>query len=395
MLEALRPVAEAIRARGGRALVVGGFVRNELLGAAQKDLDVEVYGLIASELEAVLRGFGAVHAFGRSFPVMRIAGLDADFTLTPERDFAAAARRRDLTINAIGLDPLTGEILDPLGGRADLAARVLRAADAPTFASDPLRGLRVVQLAARFGLEPDAELRALCAALDLSGVPGERVKVELDKLLLQAPRPGHGLELLHSMRMHRFFPELASLVERGGWAATLRALDTAAQLRAEVEPSDRPAFFYGVLCQKMDGLDAVRGFLERLRSSNALVGQVMALVEHGSAPARFVHENAPPASYRQLARRLAEAGVGPTLLASVARAHGVQGVDEFVSEFPALGIPDAGPQDAVLGRHLLARGLTAGPEFARILARCRAVQDETGWSDPEAILRRALDSPPE
>ena len=64
-----------------------------------------------------------------------------------------------------------------------------------------------------------------------------------------------------------------------------------------------------------------------------------------------------------------------------------------MTAFAALGIPAAGPQDVVLGRHLLARGLAAGPEFARILARCRAVQDETGWSDPEAILRRALDLP--
>jgi tRNA nucleotidyltransferase (CCA-adding enzyme) len=388
-------MAEAIRARGGRALVVGGFVRNRLLGAPQKDLDVEVYGLSAAELEAVLSEFGAVHAFGRSFPVMRLAGLEADFALAPGPDFAVAARRRDLTINAIGLDPLTQEILDPLGGRGDLTARLLRAADARTFASDPLRGLRVVQLAARFALEPDTELRALCAHLDLSGLPGERVKVELDKLLLQAPQPGHGIELMRSMQMLRFFPELAALEERrGAWAHALRSLDAAAELRAGVDAGEQPAFMYAVLCQNFDAITAARGFLERLRTSNALATQVLGLVENHRAPVQLPREGAPPRAYRELARRLAAAHVSPALLERVARAvcWSEEG-DRFLTALSTLEIPDAGPQDAVLGRHLLARGLAPGPEYARILARCRAVQDETGLRDPEAILRRALASP--
>src|SRR4030095_16455622 len=107
-------------------------------------------------LADALRGFGEVIAYGRSFPVMRVVGHEIDFALPrgehgpdPALDFAGAGRRRDLTIHAIGLDPLTGEILDPLGGRADLAARVLRAADPRTFGSDPLRGLRVMEIAAR------------------------------------------------------------------------------------------------------------------------------------------------------------------------------------------------------------------------------------------------------
>src|SRR5262249_35037672 len=182
----------------------------------------EVYGLAAAELETVLREFGPVHAFGRSFPVMRIAGLEADFATTPDREFATAARRRDLTINAIGLDPLTGEILDPLGGRADLAARALRAADPRTFGSDPVRGLRVAQLAARFALEPDAELRALCASLDPSGLPGERVRIELDKVLLDASHPGRGLDLLRELEQLRVLPELGALAQRDAWERAKR-----------------------------------------------------------------------------------------------------------------------------------------------------------------------------
>jgi tRNA nucleotidyltransferase (CCA-adding enzyme) len=375
--------------------VVGGFVRNQLLGAPHKDLDVEVFGLSAGELEAVLRQFGPVHAFGRSFAVMRIAGLEADFAPAPDREFAAAARRRDLTINAIGLDPLTDEVLDPLGGRADLAARVLRAADPRTFGSDPVRGLRVVQLAARFALEPDAELRALCAGLDLSGLPGERVKIELDKLLLDAPHPGRGLELLRELAQLRVLPELGALAQRDAWERAKRALEASAPLRGGIDTGDRPSFAYAVLCREFDSPDEVRSFLERLRASNALVTQVLALVADAEAPDQLARADAPAKSYRELARRLADADVTPALLASVARAHGSTLADRFLAAFSALGIPDTGPRDVVLGRHLLARGFAPGPELARILARCRAVQDETGWSDPETILRRVLDALPE
>jgi tRNA nucleotidyltransferase (CCA-adding enzyme) len=186
--EALRPIAEAIRARGGRAVVVGGYVRDRLLGSEAKDLDVEVLGLGADALREVLAGFGAVQTFGRAFAVMRVRSLAADFVLPrlpagSPPDFALAARGRDLTINAIGLDPLTGEILDPTGGRADIEARVLRAADATRFAEDPLRGLRVMQLAARLEMKPYAELVALCGGLDLTSLPGDRLRTEFDRLL--------------------------------------------------------------------------------------------------------------------------------------------------------------------------------------------------------------------
>ncbi len=443
MIEALYPIAEAVRARGGRAIAVGGFVRDRLLrelgrpAGAAKDLDVEVFGLTAAELGAVLRGFGEVLAFGRSFPVMRVVGREIDFALPrgergpdPSIDFAAAARRRDLTIHAIGFDPLTGEILDPLGGRADLAARVLRAADARYFGSDPLRGLRVMQVAARFEMEPDAELVALCRGLDLADLPGERLRVEFDKLLLRAQRPGRGLDVLHSTQALRFFPELAALVgvpqdpswhpEGDVWVHTRMALDAAAELRTG--GLDDPALMYAVLCHDFgkptatresggrvrahghegEGALAARRFLERLRAPNALLAQVLALVEHHRAPAQLPRDGAKSRAYRRLLRRLGEARVSPELLERVARAdhfgrttraareRSFPEGERFLAAIRELAVPYGGSHDAVWGRHLVARGLEPGPEFARILARCREVQDETGWSDPERILSRAL-----
>ncbi|MEM7231251.1 MAG: hypothetical protein AAF517_03700, partial [Planctomycetota bacterium] len=164
----VRAIAEAIGEAGGRALLVGGFVRDQLLGVASKDYDIEVYDLELAALEAVLGRFGEVIKIGRAFGVLQVKGLEVDFAL-PRRDsktgaghrgfvveldptleYEEAARRRDLTINSIALDVNTGEVLDPHGGREDLEAKRLRATDPNHFSEDPLRGLRVAQFAARF-----------------------------------------------------------------------------------------------------------------------------------------------------------------------------------------------------------------------------------------------------
>ena len=156
----LAEVARAVRDAGGRAVVVGGWVRDRFLGMRSKDVDIEVFALDTGRLEALLAGFGAVHEVGRAFGVFRVGGIDVDFSLPrrdskrgpghrgfdvvpdPSLDFAEAARRRDLTVNSIGIDLLTGEVLDPHGGRRDLERRVLRATDPARFPEDPLRGRR-------------------------------------------------------------------------------------------------------------------------------------------------------------------------------------------------------------------------------------------------------------
>jgi tRNA nucleotidyltransferase (CCA-adding enzyme) len=177
-LDAARAVARAVDAAGGRALLVGGWVRDRLLGRAAKDIDLEVYGLDAVRLKALLTDFGSVNTVGESFTVYKVAGLDVslprreskagrghrgfvvagDPTMSPED----AARRRDFTVNAIAWDPLgpDEELVDPFNGRRDLEARVLRMVDAATFADDSLRVLRAVQFAARFDMTLDAESRS-------------------------------------------------------------------------------------------------------------------------------------------------------------------------------------------------------------------------------------------
>ena len=466
-------IAKAVRDAGGRAVVVGGCVRDHLLGVRSKDVDIEVFGLGVQRLEALLAGFGKVYTVGRAFGVFRVGGIGVDFSLPrrdskrgpghrgfdvapdPSLDFAEAARRRDLTVNSIGIDPLTGEVLDPHEGRRDLERRVLRATDPARFSEDPLRGLRAAQLAARLEMAPDDALITLCRQLDLSELSGERVFDEFKKLLLRAAKPSLGFRVLEDTGQLRFFPEIDALrgvaqdpewhPEGDVWVHTLMVLDVAASLRggdtgAGESGSERAAgpaagaasphdgadedlaLMLGALCHDLgkpatteridgrirshrhdvEGVAPTRALLERMRAPGALTDQVAALVEHHLAPALFIRNGATAKGYRRLARKLERAGVSIELLVRVARADHLgrttedavagrfDAGDAFLAAARACHVERAAPRDAVLGRHLIEHGMQPGPGFAPILERCREIQDETGWTDPERILGRAL-----
>src|SRR5215813_5184863 len=148
-------LSEAIHEAGGRALLVGGCVRDSLMGAQPKDWDLEVYNLDAARLREVLDQFGPVNVVGESFTVYKL-GQHLDVSIPrrerksgrghkgfviegdPSMSIEEAARRRDFTINAILQDPLTGELIDPFNGLMDIEWRVLRAVSKDTFAEDSL-----------------------------------------------------------------------------------------------------------------------------------------------------------------------------------------------------------------------------------------------------------------
>jgi tRNA nucleotidyltransferase (CCA-adding enzyme) len=429
-------------------VLVGGYVRDRLLGVASKDYDVEIFGLSPDAVAELLSEAGELIQVGQAFGVFRVKGIDADFSLPrrdsksgsghrgfdiavdPDLDFAEAARRRDLTVNSIGLDPLSGEILDPHGGRADLERGVLRATDAGHFAEDPLRGLRTAQFAARLEMAPDNELRALCARLDLAELPPERIYAELGKMLLKARKPSLGFAFLEGAGLLRFFPELEALrgvpqdprwhPEGDVWVHTMLVVDEAAALRDG--GADDLALMYAALCHDFGkpavtvededrvrtprhdavGAHMAREFLARLRAPGHLCGQVEVLVKYHLAPALFVAQGTTARGYRRLARNLHKAGVNIPLLVRVARADHwgrttedatkriFPAADTFLAEAQKASVAEKAPTDIVKGRHLQARGLTPGPHFGEILARCRDLQDETGWADADKLLDKVL-----
>ncbi|MDB6168987.1 MAG: Polynucleotide adenylyltransferase region, partial [Verrucomicrobia bacterium] len=228
----LRAMLDAVR-RVGRPRVVGGGVRDWLLGLEAKDWDIEVGGADFETLQGALARFGATDVIGRSFGVIKVrsaSGAEYDFSLPrresktgaghrgfavapdPSLSDAEAAARRDFTVNAIAFDPFTEHVIDPHGGQADLRARVLRHTS-PAFTEDPLRVLRAFQLAARFDFSLAPETAALSRSISdsFAELPVERVWAEWDKWAVKAIRPSRGLAVLEETGWLKHFPEIAAL----------------------------------------------------------------------------------------------------------------------------------------------------------------------------------------
>jgi len=229
--EVILKACHALSMAGGRPFLVGGCVRDLLLGGHPKDWDIELYGLDLAAAEVALSPLGQPRMVGKSFGVIKLksGGHELDIALPRtetktgpgHRGFAVtsdpalspetASARRDFTINAIMMDPESDTILDFHGGRKDLAARRLRHVS-PAFAEDPLRVLRGMQFAARFDLTMEQETAHLCETLlgEAATLAPARIWGEWRKWL-HAPFPSRGLAVLEASGWLTLYPELAAL----------------------------------------------------------------------------------------------------------------------------------------------------------------------------------------
>jgi tRNA nucleotidyltransferase (CCA-adding enzyme) len=233
-------LCEDVKRAGGRALLVGGWVRDFARGVDSVDYDVEVYGLEAPALRSLIESHGKVDAVGEAFTVYKVRLRDREsrksFVIDvslPRREsktgrghrgfviegdpwmsLEEAARRRDFTVNAMMYDPLADEILDPYGGREDILRRIIRDVDPKTFIEDSLRVLRAMQFAARFEYSIDPATIKLCRGIDLSDLPAERIWGEVEKWLLQSRRPSLGLQAARDLGVsEKLWPEIHALID--------------------------------------------------------------------------------------------------------------------------------------------------------------------------------------
>jgi tRNA nucleotidyltransferase (CCA-adding enzyme) len=423
-------LALAVQGEGGRALLVGGCVRDALLGREPKDWDLEVYGVEPARLRALLGRFGRVDTVGEAFTVYKL-GHDLDVSLPrrerkqgrghrgfviegdPSMTFEDAARRRDFTINAILSDPLTGEHLDPFDGRRDLERKLLRAVAPETFVEDSLRVLRAAQLAARFALDIEPATVELCRSIDLADLPAERVRGELEKILLQAERPSVGFEWLARLNATpQLFPEVHALVgvpQENDWhpegdvdVHTFLTLDRARELVDDLPYAKKVTVMLAALCHDF-GKPATTGFVEgRTRSRGhdeagvaptislldrlkiyTLDGydvrsQVVALVRDHLKPGEFYRkrEEVTDGAFRRIARRCEL-----DLLYRVARAdslgrnapwlprekwYDAAAQEWFIERARELSVERRAPAPLLMGRHLLEMGLQPSPRVGEI-----------------------------
>lgn len=437
-----RAIADEVHAHGGRALIVGGYVRDQWLGHPSKDLDLEVCGVQADDLKALLARFGPVNTVGESFTVFKVQGLDVSL---PRREskvgrghkgfvvhgdpflpFDEAARRRDFTINAIGWDPRTGEYLDPHGGRADLEARLLRMVDARTFGEDSLRVLRALQFAARFGCRLDEDTARVCRGTALDDLPAERVWGELEKLLLRAPRPSVGLHLARDLAVvSRLWPTLEALAscpqdpewhpEGDVWTHTCMVVDEAVLRKDGFTYPEQVSLMLGALLHDVgkplvtaevdgrikspghegEGVPLATALLDAWQV-HTLEGypvrtQVLGLVAWHMLPGAWwkAPEPVSDGAFRRLARK-----VDMVLLAKLSEAdcNGRGGAFDcsfgqwFLDRVAALGVEHAAPTPLLLGRHLIALGVAPGPAMGTLLKAVYEQQlDGTVTTVEEAI----------
>jgi tRNA nucleotidyltransferase (CCA-adding enzyme) len=452
----LRALVEALAGAGGRPVIVGGAVRDWLLGREPKDVDIEVFGLPEEAVEASVARF-RVDAVGRSFGVLKV-GIDGEtfdvalprrdrksaaghrgFDVTPDPNltFAEAAARRDFTINAIGWDPVEHTLLDPHGGREDLAAQRLRHVG-PAFAEDPLRVLRGCQFAARFDLTLAPETIALCRTLEpeLATLPKERLGTEWEKLLLRAHRPSIGLDALLETRALSLFPELQALVHvpqdpewhpegqddpRGSlWVHNGMVVDQAVRVLDEDGTTDdeaRLVVLLGALCHDLGkpsttvfedgrwrsrgheeaGAAPTRAFLERIAMPERVMEAVIPLVTDHLKPFQLARSGASDGAIRRLSTR-----TSLTALCQVARAdylgrttsealattdsRAIPEIAWVMERAHALHVQSQAPKPLLLGRHLLDLGLRPGKEIGAILAEAYDAQLEGGFGDLEGAL---------
>ncbi|MEP6848277.1 MAG: HD domain-containing protein [Acidobacteriota bacterium] len=446
-------LVRAIDQAGGRAMLVGGCVRDEVMGIEPTDWDLEVYRVEPEKLREILNSFGDVNVVGEAFTVYKV-GDDVDVSIPrrerkfgkghrgfivegdPDMSFEEACSRRDFTINAILKDPLTNEIVDPFGGRDDIDRRLLKHVSQYTFAEDSLRVLRAAQFAARFEFDIDAGTAEICRSIDVTDLPKERIWGELEKLLLKPSKPSIGIRWLYDLGVVRqLFPELQALVgvpQEPEWhpegsvdVHTMMVVDEARKLIDELDHQRKVSVMVGALAHDfgkppttefVDGRIRSRGhdeagveptlsFLDTL-GVYTLDGfdvrdQVVQLVRYHLKPGEYYKAKSPvgDGAFRRLARK-----VEPDLLYRVAKADSLGRNPEwlpkenwfdsaaqewFIEKVRELEIEKKAPDPILMGRHLIDLGLKPSPKFKRILDAVYELQLDGKISSVEGAIGAA------
>ncbi len=374
---------------GEEAWLVGGAVRDELLGAVRAeeatDLDLALGGDPAIAAEALRRRAGAgVAAFQLSdeFGGWRVAGEGWQVDCIPlqggglEEDL----RSRDLTINAIARPLAGGDLVDPTGGVSDLEGGVLRMAGPGSFGLDPLRVLRLARFAAQLGMEaePSTLAAAAQASPGLVGVAAERVFQELS-LLLSSGRPRVGLELVaRTGAEEEVLPELTAL--RGVEQTRYHHLDAHGHIAKPLTRVVSDEGRVGFPGHDREGARMAREILGRLRASDRLAGYVAAITGAHLLLGFLVHQQPIDAGTRfDYLSACDPVEVDVTLL-SVADRLATRGrkADEAIAAHMAVATPmllaaldwrrDGRPSSPIPGDELAGElGIEPGPQLGELL----------------------------
>lgn len=402
-------VVRRLRDAGHETYWAGGCVRDELLGRTPADYDVAT-GALPEQVRAIF-GRGRTLAVGASFGVITVLGpkpagqvevatFRADAAYTDGRHpagvtFCSAredAQRRDFTINGLFLDPLSGEVHDFVGGRADLADGIVRAIGSPAmrFAEDHLRMLRAIRFTAFFGFVLDADTRSAIERMPhlVAGVSPERVAAEL-RAMLSRPGRGRAVDLLLDTHLAReVLPDVAPpAIPAARWHDAARIVDA-------FDAPDLPMAL-AVLAE-----DAGAGVLARLAARLRLSNREAKAAEWLHAGLDTLGRGADPATRPWSSVQRWVAHEHAPLLADALRARAACGRGDaaraaWFTMQASRGRAEIDPPPLVTGADVLAAGVPPGPSVGAALARVRALQLDGAITTKAEAITAALEPQPD
>lgn len=332
-----KQIAKLVKQKGGRTFYVGGYVRDKLLNIENKDVDIEIHGISEEQLIDILKIVGQPISYGKSFGVYSLKGHNIDIALPrseqaigkghkdfkikvdPFIGYKQAARRRDITINALMQDVLTNEILDYYNGLEDLKNKIIRQVDSNTFIEDPLRVLRVAQFASRFEFEVADETIQLCKTIDLTYLSKERVEEELRKSLLKGKKPSIFFNTLDEMdQLNYWFKEIKELQnikqdplyhpEGDVYIHTMQVIDRAVKYRDKCKSYEFMLLclthdFGKIICteningrihayeHETKGLPIIEEFIKRITNRKEVISYLKNMVPLHMLPNKYASDN--------------------------------------------------------------------------------------------------------
>ena len=418
LLQTAYPIMRMVEDAGGTSLIMGGAVRDAILGIESKDIDIEVYKLTIDQLKALLDTKGIKQKeVGESFAVIKISLDGQDFDLSiprrevstgpgyldfdvfpdPHMSIAEAASRRDFTINTMGLD-INGCIFDPFTGVNDLQAGVLKATSGQ-FEEDPLRVYRAANFIARFNLTVEATTHFRCCELfpKTETLPVERIYTELHKILIKGISPSLGLDFLREVGCYT--GDMAGCKqdpiwhpEGDVWEHTMLVVDAARGIAREhgLNEDDTWVLMLAALlhdCGKPEtsiveegrirspghaevGAKKAKRFLEFLKAPNSVIDGVVPLVKEHMVS---IGVDPTPRIVRRLANRLHPSTIQLWSILVEADKHGPGGVaiktdDRWLKIAEDEKVENDKPKPILMGRHLIEHfEMKPGEQFGVIL----------------------------
>lgn len=377
-------VIQNLNDHGMRPYLVGGKVRDYILGKENKDIDIEVYDVYSTEhlISALKSCGGEINIAGESFGVIKYTSNGEEFDVSlprkdslkdssnthksinvdidPELSEEEASTRRDFTMNALMYDPIEEQIVDFHGGIKDIQDRTLRIVDAETFTDDPLRVLRGVQFAARFDMKPDEEFLKLSQSMTWEGLAKERVAGEIHKMLLKSQNLHLGVETLL----------------KTGWSGSVPGIThknhtpISQETINEISQIENKHIAMAMITSLMDTHYGLND--GKLKDSFMLTSK-----ERNAFNNLPIYKSNNIIEASRMRRYLFNHGLEQSLLEKSSQAIGIQ---------PAKSVWNGNPPEyTVSGKTLIDKGLKPSPHFSYIIQKCKDIEDAGGKIDDERL----------